>query len=105
LGGAVLAISVVTLAELRDRHMSAAWQEKRRGEAERLIASHLLVALDMTIVDRCAEMRAACRSGGVRVSDGDIWFAATASTRGWAIASCDGDFNLIPVSTTFTCRS
>lgn len=96
LDGAVLAISIVTLAELRDGHIYAGWQEKRRGEAERLIASYLLVTLDMTIVDRCAELRAACRSKGVTVSDNDIWIAATASTRGWALASCDGDFNLIP---------
>jgi predicted nucleic acid-binding protein len=95
LDAAVLAISVIALAELRDGHIYGGWGESRRRRAEQRIATYLLVPLDMTIVDRCAELRAACRSSGVTVPDNDIWIAATASTRGWSLASCDGHFDLI----------
>jgi predicted nucleic acid-binding protein len=96
LDAAVLAINVVTLAELRDGHIYAGWGATRRARAEQLIASYLLVPLDMATVNECARLRAACRSSGVTVPDNDIWIAATANTRGWPLVSCDGHFDLIP---------
>src|SRR4051794_4266748 len=88
LDNAVLAINIVTLAELRAGHIEAEWGARRREEAESLIASYLLVPLDMRIVDECARLRAACKRGGIGVPDNDIWIAATANTRSWALASC-----------------
>jgi predicted nucleic acid-binding protein len=79
LDAAVLAINVVTLAELRDGHIYAGWGATRRARAEQLIASYLLVPLDMATVNECARLR-----------------AATANTRGWPLVSCDGHFDLIP---------
>lgn len=96
LDAAVLAISVVTLAELRDGHIYGGWGAARRARAEQLIASYLLVPLDMAAVNECARLRAACRSGGVTVPDNDIWIAAAANARGWALASCDKHFDAIP---------
>jgi len=92
----VLAISVITLAELRDGHIYANWGAPRRARAEGIIASYLLIPLDMAIVDRCSSLRAACRHAGVSVPDNDIWIAATAITRGWPLASCDAHFDAIP---------
>src|SRR5262249_24420803 len=86
---------VITLAELRDGHIYAGWGEARRQRAEQLISAYLLVPMDMAIVNRFAETRAACRSSGVTVPDNDIWIAATAYTRGWPLVSCDGHFDLI----------
>ena len=96
LDDAVLAISVFTLAELRDGHIYADWGAKRRAEAENLIDTYLKIPLDMPTVDRCAELRAECRKTGVVVPDNDIWIAATADVRGWPLVSCDGHFDLIP---------
>jgi predicted nucleic acid-binding protein len=96
LEAAVLAISVVTLAELRDGHIYANWGAERRARAERLIASYLWVPLDMVTVDECARLRAACRSSGVTVPDNDIWIAATANVRDWTLVSCDKHFDAIP---------
>lgn len=96
LDSAVLAINVVTLAELRDGHIYAGWGAKRRARAEQLIGSYLLVPLDVATVNECARLRAACRSGGVTVPDNDIWIAATANTRGWPLVSCDKHFDSIP---------
>src|SRR4051812_25636896 len=67
LNAAILAISVITLAELRDGHIYGNWGANRRAHAEGIIASYLLVPLDMAIVDECARLRAACRRGGVTV--------------------------------------
>ena len=96
LNAAILAISVITLAELRDGHIYGNWGAERRARAERLIASYLLIPLDMATVDCCARLRAACRSNGVSVPDNDIWIAATAITREWPLVSCDGHFDSIP---------
>lgn len=97
LNQAILAISVITLAELRDGYIYAGWGEARRQRAEQLISGYLLIPMDMAIVNRFAETRAACRTSGVAVPDNDIWIAATAHTRGWPLVSCDGHiFDLIP---------
>jgi predicted nucleic acid-binding protein len=96
LDGAVLAISVVSLAELRDGHIYADWGQGRRARAEGLIASYLWVPLDMATVNECARLRAACRSSGVVVPDNDIWIAAVANVRGWTLVSCDRHFDSIP---------
>src|SRR5215217_5587404 len=85
LDAAVLAINIVTLAELRDGHIYAEWGEKRRARAEQLIASYLLVPLDMATVNECARLRALCRKTGVTVPDNDMWIAATANSRGWPL--------------------
>src|SRR5215207_6847454 len=41
LNAAILAISVITLAELRDGHIWGKWLPARRAQAERAIASYL----------------------------------------------------------------
>src|SRR5512132_418698 len=96
LNAAVLAINVVTLAELRDGHIYAGWKGRRLAEAEQLIASYLLVPLDMATVNEFARLRAGCRTNGITVPDNDIWIAATANVRGWPLVSCDRHFDSIP---------
>lgn len=96
LDAAVLAINVITLAELRDGHIYGRWGERRRAVAEQLIASYLWVPLDMATVNECARLRAVCRRRGTTVPDNDIWIAATANARGWPLVSCDKHFDAIP---------
>ena len=96
LNSAILGISVITLAELRDGHISAKWGDARRTAAEQLIAAYLWVPLDMAVVNECARLRAACRASGVVLPDNDIWIAATANVRGWPLVSCDRHFERIP---------
>ena len=50
LNQAILAISVITLAELRDGYIYAGWGEARRQRAEQLISGYLLIPMDMAIV-------------------------------------------------------
>jgi predicted nucleic acid-binding protein len=96
LTGAILSISVITLAEVRDGHIHANWGPARRTAAEQLMAAYLWVPLDMAVVNECARLRAACRASGVAVPDNDLWIAATANTRGWPLASCDKHFERVP---------
>ena len=96
LNSAILCISVITIAEVRDGHISANWGHARRAAAEQLMAAYLWVPLDMAVVNECARLRATCRASGVVVPDNDIWIAATANTRGWPLASCDKHFERIP---------
>jgi predicted nucleic acid-binding protein len=96
LTAAILGISVVTLAELRDGHISADWGAARRADAEQLMAAYLWVPLDLAVIDECAQTRASCRAGGVTIPDNDLWIAATANVRRWPLVSCDKHFDLIP---------
>lgn len=97
LSNATLAMSVISLAELRAGHLHGGWGPARRSRAEQFMAAYLWVPLDMAIVDEWARMRADCRSRGVTVPHNDIWIAASAKTRGWPLISCDSDFDALPV--------
>jgi predicted nucleic acid-binding protein len=92
LDSAVLAMSVISVAELRGGQIYAGWGSDRRAAAERVMAAYLWVPLDLQIVDRCAEMRAEKQKRGWGAGDNDLWIAATASVRGWPLASTDLDF-------------
>lgn len=96
LDAAVLAISVATLAELRAGHIYANWGAARRERAERLIASYLLLPLDMPTVDEWARLWGACTSNGVTVPHNDLWIASAANVRAWPLVSLDKHFDLIP---------
>ncbi len=92
----VLAVSVITIAELRAGHEYADWQPPRRQRAEAVIGAYLHIPLDMVILDRWAQLWAACRSNGHNIPHNDLWIAATALTRGWPLVSCDRHFDSIP---------
>jgi predicted nucleic acid-binding protein len=96
LDASVLAISVVTLAELRAGHIYGKWGAPRRERAEPLIGSYLLVPLDMPTVNEWARLAAACKSSGVTVPHNDLWIASTANVREWPLVSCDKHFDAIP---------
>lgn len=96
LNRAVLAISVMTLAELRAGQLMAGWGATRRARAEQLIAAYLWVPLDMPIVDEWASLRAEAAKAGVTVPHNDLWIAATARVRGCTLVSCDKQFDLLP---------
>ncbi len=93
---AILAMSVVSVAELRAGHIRAGWGETTRAKAEAAMAAYLWVPIDMVIVDRSAELRALTKSNGWSLGDNDIWIAATAMCRGWPLATTDLDFCPLP---------
>ncbi len=88
---AILAISVITLAESRYGFLYAAWGSARIEQEERRLAGFLQIPLDLAAVDEWARLKALSRRNGWNVADNDLWIAATASARGHALVTCDGD--------------
>ncbi len=88
---AILAISVITLAEARYGYLNAGWGAVRIAREESRLASFLQIPLDLTIIDEWARLKVLSRRNGWNVADNDLWIAATASARGQALLTCDAD--------------
>lgn len=88
---AILAISVITLAEARFGYLRANWGASRIAREEARLASFLHVPLDSSILDEWARLRSLSERSGWNVADNDLWIAATASTRGYPLVTCDSD--------------
>lgn len=88
---AVLAISVITLAEARFGYLKANWGQSRIIEEERRLASFLQIPLDYPDLDEWARLRDLAKRSGIAISDNDLWIAATASTRDHPLVTCDQD--------------
>ena len=88
---AILAISVVTLAEARFGYLNADWGKRKIDEWERRFASFLQIPLDFPDLDEWARLKDLAKRGGIAISDNDLWIAATASTRGHPLLTCDKD--------------
>lgn len=88
---AILAISVITLAEARYGYLNAGWGAARVEREEHRLAGFLQIPLDLTIVDEWARLKVLSRQNGWNVADNDLWIAATASARRHALVTCDAD--------------
>jgi len=88
---AVLAISVVTLAEARFGYLNAEWGAPRIADEERRLGSFLQVPLDFPDLDEWARLRDQAKRQGIAISDNDLWIASTASTRNHPLVTCDQD--------------
>ncbi|MGA8744578.1 MAG: PIN domain-containing protein [Solirubrobacterales bacterium] len=88
---AILAISVVTLAEARFGYLKANWGQPRIGQEERRLGSFLQVPLDYPDLDEWARLKDLSKRTGIAISDNDLWIAATASTRDCPLVTCDRD--------------
>ena len=88
---AILAISVITLAESRFGFASAGWGRTRIAQEEQRLAGFLQLPLDMAVVDEWAHLKVASKRSGWNVGDNDLWIAATAASRRHALVTCDQD--------------
>jgi predicted nucleic acid-binding protein len=88
---AILAISVVTLAEARFGYLKAEWGQAKISEEESRLASFVQVPLDFPDLDEWARLRVYAKNEGVVLADNDLWIAATASTREFPLVTCDLD--------------
>jgi predicted nucleic acid-binding protein len=88
---AILAISVITLAESRFGFANAKWGPAKIAKEEQRLAGFLQFPLDMAVVDEWARLKNLSRQNGWNVGDNDLWIAATAGTRGHALVTCDQD--------------
>lgn len=86
-----LAISVVTVAEARYGYRLAQWGQRKIADYERRIRAFLHIPLDDPDIDEWARLKHFARKSGNSITDNDLWIAATASTRGHPLATCDKD--------------
>jgi len=88
---AILAISVITLAEARYGYLNAGWGASRIAREEHRLGGFLQIPLDLAIIDEWARLKVLSKQSGWNLADNDLWIAATASARGYALVTCDGD--------------
>jgi predicted nucleic acid-binding protein len=87
----LLAISVVTVAELRAGYLKAGWGARRVARAERRLAAYLPLLIDDPHLNEWARLSTAASTSGVVLSDNDLWIAATASVGSRVLVTCDRD--------------
>lgn len=88
---ALLAISVVTIAEVRFGHVRGGWGARRIVESERDLTRFLPLTIDDPHLHEWARLRNAARARGIAIGDNDLWIAATASVREAVLITCDKD--------------
>lgn len=91
---ALLAISVISLAEIRAGRIHAGWGQRRADAQEARLAAFLLVPLDDDVLAEYAILHA-WALGGRPQKHNDLWIAATAIARGIPLVSCDRHFEEI----------
>lgn len=95
IASAILAISVITMAEARYGYQNAGWGAARVEREERRLASFLQIPLDPKIVDEWARLKVLSRQNGWNLADNDLWIAATASARGLALVTCGDQARIV----------
>lgn len=92
---AVLAISVVTIAETRAGYRLANWGPSKVESTERELRRFHPIPVRRRYAGEWARLRAAARSAGIAIGDNDLWIAATASRREQILVTCDRDHQRI----------
>lgn len=96
---AVLAISVIAIAEIRAGRIYANWGPKRCDAQDARLAAFLTIPLDNRVLDEYARLHAWSLRGHLTPHN-DLWIAATAIARGLPLVSCDKHFKDIALDTT-----
>ena len=93
-----LAVSVITIGELRAGVLSAADVETRDRRLSTLTAALALapVPIDQGVAEAWARLRVLLRQRGLRMPANDSWIAATAMTLGVPVVTHDDDYVTIP---------
>jgi predicted nucleic acid-binding protein len=91
LNSAILAISVVTIAESRAGFLIDRWGAQRTRRVSLGLERFLQIPLSGRDLDEWARLRAAAKENGIAIGDNDLWIAATASVREHVLVTCDRD--------------
>jgi predicted nucleic acid-binding protein len=94
LDAAILALSVISLAELRAGRIYGEWGDARAERQEARIAAFLLVPLDESILNVYAQLHA-WNLKGRGIKHNDLWIAASAMSRDVPLVSCDKHHRVI----------
>jgi predicted nucleic acid-binding protein len=94
---AVLAISVITIAEERAGEIYRNWGQRLVEEAGERRKRLTWVPLDLVIVERWAQLDAELKRSGQRaVDDNDLWICATAIAHDLVLVTCDKPQSEVP---------
>lgn len=96
LGTAGLAVSVVTVAELKRGALAARWGERRTVELDEHLRGYVVLAIDAEIAEEWARVRVRCDELGRQKGDNDLWVAATAKRYSLPLATLDRDHFDVP---------
>jgi predicted nucleic acid-binding protein len=93
----LLAVSVITIGELRAGVLAAADAVTRDRRLDTLTAALALepVAIDVAVAGAWARLRVALRDAGRRMPLNDSWIAATALALGVPVVTQDDDFPVV----------
>ncbi|MGH9062522.1 MAG: type II toxin-antitoxin system VapC family toxin [Acidimicrobiales bacterium] len=93
-----VAVSIVTIAELRLGVLAAGDGPTRARRLETLLRAEALdpIPVDGSVASAWAALRLALRDTGRRMPLNDSWIAATAIARGVPVAAQDDDYDGVP---------
>jgi predicted nucleic acid-binding protein len=92
IASATVAISVVTVAEVRFGHWQARWGQRRLEEADRFLRQLVQFPVDESVAEVWAHLKASGQQRGCVFGVNDLWIAATGQVRNVPIVTCDRDF-------------
>lgn len=87
-----LAISVVTVAEIRLGVGLARWGWRRRARVEQWLRRFLHLPVSRRIADAWARLKLVATRRGRTFSTNDLWIAATGYATRTPVVTCDRDF-------------
>ena len=89
-----LAVSVITIGELRAGVLAAADTARRDRRLATLTAALALdpIPIDQAVAETWARLRMSLRDFGLRMAVNDSWIAATAMTLGIPVVTQDDDY-------------
>lgn len=96
LGTNGLAVSVVTVAEVRRGALAAHWGDRRLLELDEHLRGYVVLTVDVGIAEEWARLRVRCDELGRQKGDNDLWVAATAKRYELALATLDRDQYDVP---------
>lgn len=93
-----LAVSIITIGELRAGVLAAADVETRDRRLGTLLAALALdpIPIDDRVAEAWARLRARLVTAHLRMGQNDSWIAATAMAHGLPIVTQDDDFVAVP---------
>jgi predicted nucleic acid-binding protein len=96
LRAAKIAVSVISVGEVRAGNLERGTTRPRISASERWLARFPRVDVDEAIAHRWAILDEEGHRRGLVFSDNDLWIAATAQTLGVPIVTCDRAFAQMP---------
>lgn len=95
---AELAVSIVTVGELRAGVLAATSSSDRAGRLDSLNSAAQLgpLPIDVAVAEAWADLRAALRETGRTMPVNDSWIAATAIAHGIPVVTQDDDYADVP---------